>query len=318
MALPNLPPPPTGLPEPRWFNLLYESLTKVAAAAAVVLPFAEVITALGFTPENAANKGASGGYVGLTGMAINFWNSARTFMSSLTNANTAARTYILPDKDGTVAMTNDTLAAFTTGGAIAPSAINGVTVDSTTNKPLTAATGAAKAGALSQAFSTAALSSSAGMVFTNANNTTLITANTAANTGYIVAGSLVSAGAAAEWGVSGSTGVYWASGSAGAYGFNIGTSNATGFGIATNGTLRVSINSAGLTTMGNGLNVTGAMSASTTLKSGGYIVATLPTGTAGERAYVTDATTPTYLGTLTGGGSVVCPVFKNATAWVSA
>jgi len=34
-------------------------------------------------------------------------------------------------------------------------------------------------------------------------------------------------------------------------------------------------------------------------------------------AYVTDATTPTYLGTLTGGGAVEVPVFFNGSAWVS-
>jgi len=51
----------------------------------------------------------------------------------------------------------------------------------------------------------------------------------------------------------------------------------------------------------------------------GYTVATLPAaGTAGRRTYVTDATVPTFLGTLTGGGAVVCPVFDNGTAWVSA
>jgi hypothetical protein len=43
----------------------------------------------------------------------------------------------------------------------------------------------------------------------------------------------------------------------------------------------------------------------------------LPAGTVGMIAYVTDATLPTYLGTLTGGGSVKCPVFYNGTAWVS-
>lgn len=49
-----------------------------------------------------------------------------------------------------------------------------------------------------------------------------------------------------------------------------------------------------------------------------YTVATLPTaGTAGRRAYVTDATAPTFLGTLTGGGAVVTPVFDNGTAWVA-
>ena len=53
-----------------------------------------------------------------------------------------------------------------------------------------------------------------------------------------------------------------------------------------------------------------------------YTVATLPSTAAtgmvtGATAYVTDATAPTYLGTLTGGGAVVCPVFYNGTAWVS-
>lgn len=49
-----------------------------------------------------------------------------------------------------------------------------------------------------------------------------------------------------------------------------------------------------------------------------YTVATLPASPSdGDRAYVTDATAPTYLGTLTGGGAVVCPVFYNGTDWIS-
>ncbi len=51
--------------------------------------------------------------------------------------------------------------------------------------------------------------------------------------------------------------------------------------------------------------------------SNGYTVATLPAGAVGQRAYVTDALAPTFLGTLTGGGSVVTPVFHNGTAWVA-
>lgn len=73
-----------------------------------------------------------------------------------------------------------------------------------------------------------------------------------------------------------------------------------------------------LTLSTTGLAVTGTISATTTIKTGGYTVATLPAGVTGDRAYITDATTPTYLGALTGGGAVVCPVFKNASAWVSA
>lgn len=62
--------------------------------------------------EDIANKDVSGGYVGKTLEKINFWNTARTFMSFFTNAATAVRTYTFPDKDGTVAMTNDKLSAF--------------------------------------------------------------------------------------------------------------------------------------------------------------------------------------------------------------
>lgn len=74
----------------------------------------------------------------------------------------------------------------------------------------------------------------------------------------------------------------------------------------------------GTTTPAVKLDVVGAIAASTTVRTGGYTVATLPAGSVGERAYVTDATAPTWNGALTGGGAVVCPVFRNSTAWVSA
>ena len=48
----------------------------------------------------------------------------------------------------------------------------------------------------------------------------------------------------------------------------------------------------------------------------GYTVATLPTGTTGDTAYVTDALAPTFLATIVGGGAVVTPVFYNGSAWV--
>lgn len=50
---------------------------------------------------------------------------------------------------------------------------------------------------------------------------------------------------------------------------------------------------------------------------GTYTVATLPTPTGTAYATVTDATAPTYLGALIGGGAVVCPVFFDGTVWVS-
>jgi len=69
------------------------------------------------------------------------------------------------------------------------------------------------------------------------------------------------------------------------------------------------------TTAGNALGTLKAAVVGTTTA---YTVATLPTGFQGARAYVTDALAPTFLGTLTGGGAVVCPVFYNGTAWVPA
>jgi hypothetical protein len=49
----------------------------------------------------------------------------------------------------------------------------------------------------------------------------------------------------------------------------------------------------------------------------GYTVATLPTGVQGDFCYVTDATAPTYLATVVGGGAVVTPVFYDGTNWVA-
>ncbi len=52
----------------------------------------------------------------------------------------------------------------------------------------------------------------------------------------------------------------------------------------------------------------------------GFTVAQLTAlgGKRGDRAVVVDATAPIFLGTLTGGGSVVTPAFHNGTTWVSA
>lgn len=59
------------------------------------------------TKESTTNKDVSGGYAGLTLFKLNMRNVANTFTSWFTNTNSAARTYTLPDKDGTVAMTSD-------------------------------------------------------------------------------------------------------------------------------------------------------------------------------------------------------------------
>lgn len=48
-----------------------------------------------------------------------------------------------------------------------------------------------------------------------------------------------------------------------------------------------------------------------------YLVSTLPAGQLGDRAIVTDATAPTYLGIAVGGGSIKAPVWHNGTNWVT-
>lgn len=74
---------------------------------------------------------------------------------------------------------------------------------------------------------------------------------------------------------------------------------------------------AALTT--TGLTVTGIVTSSSTIKTGGYTIAGLPAaGTAGRRAYVTDQITAcAAIGIApTAGGALVCPVFDNGVAWV--
>lgn len=56
------------------------------------------------------------------------------------------------------------------------------------------------------------------------------------------------------------------------------------------------------------------MGAAMRLKS--YTVATLPAGTLGDEACVTDALAPTFLATVVGSGAVVTPVFYNGSNWV--
>jgi hypothetical protein len=76
-------------------------------------------------------------------------------------------------------------------------------------------------------------------------------------------------------------------------------------------------------TAGNAITFTQAMTldasgnlAATTIRPGGYTVATLPAGTIGMRAYVTDALAPAFLTTLVGGGAAYSGAQFNGTNWV--
>lgn len=71
---------------------------------------------IGYTPENAANKNASGGYAGLSGFVLQLKNALGTVTSLLTNAATAIRTYTLPDKDLHIIGTEDIINDLSTGG----------------------------------------------------------------------------------------------------------------------------------------------------------------------------------------------------------
>ena len=70
--------------------------------------------------------------------------------------------------------------------------------------------------------------------------------------------------------------------------------------------------SGGILAISASVDITGVVSTS------GYTVATLPAGTVGDRAYVTDALAPAYGVAVAGGGAVTIPVFYNGAAWICA
>lgn len=83
-----------------------------------------------------------------------------------------------------------------------------------------------------------------------------------------------------------------------------------GFHLYTGGNEHFSVTSAGLTT------VTGSFVSTTTIKTGGYTVATLPAGAVGMTTYVTDADACTFLTTVVHTvGAITCPVFYDGTTW---
>lgn len=88
--------------------------------------------------------------------------------------------------------------------------------------------------------------------------------------------------------------------------------------ISTNGIYLPSANTLGLSA-GSTEFFSGTTTESITLlpfRLKNYTVGTLPSGTQGDSAFVTDAVACTFLATPTGGSSTVCPVFYNGTAWV--
>ena len=66
---------------------------------------------VGYTPENVLNKDTSNGYVGLTLYAHNFWNAAKTYLTTVVGTATTSRTINLPDNNGTIALLSDIVPA---------------------------------------------------------------------------------------------------------------------------------------------------------------------------------------------------------------
>ena len=80
---------------------------------------------------------------------------------------------------------------------------------------------------------------------------------------------------------------------------------------------KVAIGDPASATPADQLYVNGTTKINGVLRLKGYTVATLPAGTVGDYAYVTDASAPTYNATLTGGGATVCVAFYNGTNWTA-
>jgi len=66
------------------------------------------------------------------------------------------------------------------------------------------------------------------------------------------------------------------------------------------------------------LDVVGKIACSSTTRSGGFTVATLPSPTLGDRCFVTDALAPVALATVVAGGAVKVPVFYDSGNWIVA
>jgi hypothetical protein len=75
------------------------NLIECRATAAIIVK--------GGNAEATANKDATGGYAGLTLFKLNLKNAANTFTNFFTNATTAARTWTMQDRNGTIADDTD-------------------------------------------------------------------------------------------------------------------------------------------------------------------------------------------------------------------
>jgi hypothetical protein len=283
------------------------------------------------------NETISGIKTFLTGM-LGLQNVANTFTSFFLNTNTLARTYTLQDKTGTLAHLDDVsnsshwtktvnnIANNNSGnvgigtGATAPSSKLTVFGDvdfknslgvskfsfNTTTSQLNLGAGTLIVGQLSGS------GSGTNIVFDSSNN-------------YYSFDILVPSSFVTAKNIIGFTETFnLTSGSATVNLFSLnptinqtGTSTSLIRGIYINPTLTSDVGGFRAIEVTAGKSIFQEVILQKPLKLAQYTVATLPTGTQGDEAYVTDALTPTYLGTAVGGGAVVCKVFFNGTNWIT-
>ena len=93
----------------------YTSGAGTVAATDTILQAFQKINGNDALRETSSNKDASGGYAGLTLLKLNLRNAANTITNFFTTAATVARTWTMPDKDGTVSMISDITGANLTG-----------------------------------------------------------------------------------------------------------------------------------------------------------------------------------------------------------
>lgn len=334
------------------------------------------------TIEYRVNKEASGGYAGLTLFKLNLRNAANTITSWFTTAATVARTWTMPDKDGTVAMTSD-ITGINSGTNTGDQDLSGKQNLLTNSAGLAAAlgdetgtglavfnnapsfTGVAEFvdGFLTRASSVICSGTPGNKILTLGSNPT---ANDASSFRLVPSTTAINWAIQTNWNVGGALEITPSTVGGGdtfsTPALVIGSTNNLGLGQSPDASFKLALSGSSAAIVPgilfndtvatpsnyaayiNGAknfvirdmsvaadrisiapvtgNVTIGAAGTTlyadgTIKTGDFIVSTLPAGTTGSRAYVTDATAPTFLGALTGGGAVVCPVIKNATAWIA-
>lgn len=339
-ALMNLQTAQTGV--------TYGHITDAAQTISGTKTFTDIVATTVTSPDLLHLAGAETvtGVKTFSSGTIGHRNVANTFTSFITNTNTASRTYTLPDFDGSIAAFNGGNLGIGTSSPTHPitlsstASANGIalynTVDQTTNfERLRVHTSSNQFRFISENGGTGTVRDiifrlSAVHNFTMRNAITIDGVyKYLMSTGSV--GSLV--GISGAWSASSqsqnglaivptisqtSTAGYrglWIStfentlGSGSKLLIDAGTNTAAdGGGTHTS---KFTVDNAGAIT-GKSIAVTNG-----TVRLFGYTVATLPAGVIGDTAYVTDATAPTFLATVVGGGSVVTPVFYNGTNWVA-